>query len=211
MVIPADDLQHRSSEELVAHHLDLGFLNVCATMTREDGREEIVTFLSFDFTPNSSTSKSNNSTVSTYLGDIEQPPGGMSAWNTIFLVRFVSAVKECRLGSILRTVFLTLPMVDFILLVQGKEVLSVDELAMKFVGIGQAGSWVFCCDRQQCVKSLQCRTAKVEDYDDLVSVFDEQSEVIARRYGEFFLAEVIEGQTEKRKALVAVVDNKAGL
>ena len=49
----------------------------------------------------------------------------------------------------------------------------------------------------------------VEDHDDLVPVFDSQSEVLTELYGEFFLAEMIQAQDEENKALVAEVGDKS--
>ena len=53
------------------------------------------------------------------------------------------------------------------------------------------------------------RKARVEDHDDLVPVFNAQSEVLTERYGEFFIAELIERQDSRNTALVAEVDGHA--
>jgi hypothetical protein len=45
--------------------------------------------------------------------------------------------------------------------------------------------------------------ARIEDHDDLVPVFNAQSEVLTSIYGEFFLAELIESQSKHNVALVA--------
>lgn len=42
--------------------------------------------------------------------------------------------------------------------------------------------------------TLRVRKAAVEDHDDLVPIFNSQSEVLTELYGEFFLAELIESQ-----------------
>merc|ERR1712224_266620 len=51
--------------------------------------------------------------------------------------------------------------------------------------------------------------ARVEDHDNLVSVFNAQSEVVTDIYGEYFIAELIEAQNDENKALVAEVDGRA--
>ncbi|PHJ24889.1 cilia- and flagella-associated protein 61 [Cystoisospora suis] len=62
---------------------------------------------------------------------------------------------------------------------------------------------VFFCSREGWVKPLKIRRAEVEDYDDLVKVFDSQTELRSQDYGEFFLAELIGGQDENNKCLAA--------
>ena len=59
------------------------------------------------------------------------------------------------------------------------------------------------------MKKLDIRVACVEDHDDLVPVFDKQSEVLTSIYGDFFLAEMIAAQDQNNKALVSVVDGIA--
>ncbi len=61
---------------------------------------------------------------------------------------------------------------------------------------------MFVCDRAPFIPTLGIRPAEVEDHDDLVPVFDAQSEVVSSVFGDFFLAEAIEAQSETRKALV---------
>lgn len=210
-VIPVDGCKDESSEELVARHLRRGYLNVCATSNSSENTEEIVAFLSFDLIPSHLLVDDSSLLIDQPMENLNPRSAALEAGNCIFLTRFVSAVKDCSLGPILRTVFLTLPMVDYILLVQEQMSLTVEDFGAKFAHVGElSGFQVFSCARQAFSQSLKCRQAKVEDYDDLIGIFNSQSEVIARRYGEFFLAQVIEGQTEHRKALVAVVDNKAG-
>ena len=53
---------------------------------------------------------------------------------------------------------------------------------------------VFACPRGLYLPNLLIREARVEDHDDLVPVFNSQSEVLTERYGEFFIAELIETQ-----------------
>mmetsp|Transcript_104630 Transcript_104630/g.197075 ORF Transcript_104630/g.197075 Transcript_104630/m.197075 type:complete len:1537 (-) Transcript_104630:70-4680(-) len=71
------------------------------------------------------------------------------------------------------------------------------------------GSSVFCCRRLEVVTPLTIRMARVEDHDNLVAVFNAQSEVITDLYGDYFIAELIEAQNDENKALVAEVDGRA--
>eukprot|EP00742_Colponemidia_sp_Colp-10_P005991 GILJ01006412.1.p1 GENE.GILJ01006412.1~~GILJ01006412.1.p1 ORF type:complete len:1622 (+),score=306.28 GILJ01006412.1:470-4867(+) len=72
-----------------------------------------------------------------------------------------------------------------------------------------AESRVFFCHRVSLIPQLLVRDARVEDHDDLVAVFNSQSEVMTEIYGDYFVAELIEAQNETNKALVAEVDNRA--
>merc|ERR1719272_1760287 len=71
------------------------------------------------------------------------------------------------------------------------------------------GSSVLACRRRSVITPLFIRMARVEDHDNLVAVFNAQSEVITEIYGEYFIAELIEAQNEENKALVAEVDGRA--
>merc|ERR1719272_2821841 len=71
------------------------------------------------------------------------------------------------------------------------------------------GSAVVICRRLDIITPLFIRMARVEDHDNLVAVFNAQSEVITDIYGEYFIAELIEAQNEENKALVAEVDGRA--
>lgn len=71
------------------------------------------------------------------------------------------------------------------------------------------GSTVFACRRLDIVTPLFIRMARVEDHDNLVAVFNAQSEVITDLYGDYFIAELIEAQNDENKALVAEVDGRA--
>jgi hypothetical protein len=45
----------------------------------------------------------------------------------------------------------------------------------------------------------------VEDHDDLVPIFNRQSDMLKSTYGDYFLAELIEAQDENMKCIVAEV------
>lgn len=56
---------------------------------------------------------------------------------------------------------------------------------------------------------VEIRPAKQEDHDDLAKVFNSQSEMKTEVNGEYFIAEMIAGQNDNNKALVAQVKDKA--
>ena len=61
---------------------------------------------------------------------------------------------------------------------------------------------VFVMPRANVLPDLLVRAARVEDHDDLVPVFESRSEVVQETFGTYFLAEVIEQQSDERKVLV---------
>ncbi len=66
-----------------------------------------------------------------------------------------------------------------------------------------SGPKVYACERKTFVPAINIRSARIEDHDDLVPIFNAQSEVLTSIYGEFFLAELIESQSASNHALVA--------
>jgi len=63
--------------------------------------------------------------------------------------------------------------------------------------------------RDTVIPPLFIRMARVEDHDDLVAVFNAQSEVITDVYGDYFIAELVEAQDKDNKAIVAEVNGRA--
>ena len=101
--------------------------------------------------------------------------------------------------NILRTAFTTLPDVDVILFVLPSDVRLFPPLRDTFEPLhchlpDATDLRVFACPRGLYLPNLLIREARVEDHDDLVPVFNSQSEVLTERYGEFFIAELIESQ-----------------
>jgi hypothetical protein len=68
---------------------------------------------------------------------------------------------------------------------------------------------LLCCEREYVISSLGVRPACVEDHDDLVPIFDQQSQVLSKTYGDFFLAELIESQNDDNHALVGMAQGRA--
>ncbi|CAM9199842.1 unnamed protein product [Ectocarpus sp. 12 AP-2014] len=65
------------------------------------------------------------------------------------------------------------------------------------------------CDRMAFLPTLAIRPACVEDHDDLMPVFAAQSDLLSATYGEFFLADMIDLQDNENKALAALVQGRA--
>lgn len=70
-------------------------------------------------------------------------------------------------------------------------------------------SRLFVSPRSTTLPYVEIRAAKQEDNDDLAEVADKQSAMQTGVFGKFFIAEVISGQSDTKKALVAQVKNKA--
>jgi hypothetical protein len=61
------------------------------------------------------------------------------------------------------------------------------------------------CQRHEHVPVLHIRDAVVQDHDDLVPIFNRQSDMLNNTYGDYFLAELIEASDDNMKCLVAEV------
>ena len=64
---------------------------------------------------------------------------------------------------------------------------------------------VFVCKRHEHVPVLHIRNARVQDHDDLVPIFNRQSDMLNNTYGDYFLAELIEASDDDMQCLVAEV------
>lgn len=94
----------------------------------------------------------------------------------------------------------TLPTVDHVLM--PVESSQVDEWRA-FEALELLGRKLLYCPREKFAPTLLVREATVEDNDDLLPIFEQQSEALAQSFGEFFLAEIIAAQDEQNRALVA--------
>ncbi|OAF64017.1 hypothetical protein A3Q56_08280, partial [Intoshia linei] len=63
--------------------------------------------------------------------------------------------------------------------------------------------------RNDFIPRLRIRSARVEDNDDLVPIFNKQTNILRKTYGEYFLAELIEAQDNTMKCIVAEVNGRA--
>eukprot|EP00929_Paragymnodinium_shiwhaense_P013279 TRINITY_DN121142_c0_g1_i1.p1 TRINITY_DN121142_c0_g1~~TRINITY_DN121142_c0_g1_i1.p1 ORF type:complete len:1535 (-),score=494.46 TRINITY_DN121142_c0_g1_i1:571-5175(-) len=203
------------------------------SVTVEDEEGNICGFAALDDLPIQMTSSSEAGTAwenwfqQTYSE--ARVDGTNSLWFSCCLVEKEGEI----MAEVLRTTFSTMPDLRYLLvfvpaslgedeavsLLQPYET-SFRELEIVNAGVDSAGGWaavaengqtpaVLVCQRPDVITPLYIRTARVEDHDNLVKVFDAQSEVITDVYGDYFIAELIEAQNEENKALVAEVDGRA--
>ncbi|KAF4711100.1 hypothetical protein FOZ62_012580, partial [Perkinsus olseni] len=142
-------------------------------------------------------------------------------YNSLWFKCFIShSGKESRvLRQSCQWILAAYPEINHLLLYVGKD-LAIETLTFglrPFLGLfeeiqGPAEEGIFSsshecsiyhCPRERAFPPLIIRPATVEDHDDLVGVFDAQSDVVTDTYGEFFLAELIAAQDESHKSLVA--------
>ena len=64
---------------------------------------------------------------------------------------------------------------------------------------------VYACSRDKLQPMASVRAARVEDHDDLVPIFNEQTQVLTQVYGQFYLADLIAAQNTENKTLVLEV------
>ncbi|XP_064599733.1 cilia- and flagella-associated protein 61-like [Liolophura sinensis] len=141
-----------------------------------------------------------------------------TALNTLFMHYFV-AKKEYAHGcakEIIRTVFNAVPDLHFCFFMAPAGVYpdpclsDIFKIVNKVVGTkGAVNSNVFGCFRHDHVPVLHVRRARIEDHDDLTPIFNRQSDMLSRTYGDFFLGELIDAQDEHMHCLVAEVDGTA--
>lgn len=145
------------------------------------------------------------------------PPARAQSQNSLWLAFFIADhLYEAEVSeNILRTAFTTLPEIDVFLLALPVDQRLFPPMRQSFEyvphldGSAEPPCKVHACPRGLYIPNLLVRAARVEDHDDLVPVFNQQSEVLQARYGEFFLAEVISAQDAKSQALVAEADGHA--
>jgi len=67
----------------------------------------------------------------------------------------------------------------------------------------------YVCHRFAHCPVLYIRSARVEDHDDLMPIFNKHNTELTAKYGDFFLSELIEAEDEDYKSIVADVDGTA--
>lgn len=110
-----------------------------------------------------------------------------------------------RVQALLRRAFQSLPQVDHLILPRGPAALPAALSALFTpVPMPPLGSVteLLLLPREPVLPSLHVRPSRVEDHDDLVPVFEEQSDVVRSAFGEYFIAETIERQGEAQRVLV---------
>ncbi|CAH1791581.1 unnamed protein product [Owenia fusiformis] len=138
--------------------------------------------------------------------------------NTLFMHYFVAKPEYARGAAkeIIRTMYNAVPDLHYCYLVVPQGVYPDKNISDYFVPItpidgelSANGFYVTACNRSEHAASLFVRTAKVEDHDDLTPIFNRQSNMLQRTYGDFFLAELIEAQNEHMQCIVAEVEGTA--
>ncbi len=181
---------------------------LAVTATDDQGR--IVAFASFDDSP---TKKDGRASAA------EDSVAGAGTSNTLFLTSWFghpdAGKSVAALRAVMKAVFDTMPQTDFVFAFTASQ--SANWSTFASCGFRKTGARAPCehgpdasvCSRIEYRANLATRTAQVEDYDDLVKIFDAQSAVLTSTYGEYFLAELIESQDENNYAVVADIDGKA--
>ncbi|CAH8493747.1 unnamed protein product [Schistosoma mattheei] len=71
------------------------------------------------------------------------------------------------------------------------------------------GNDVFCAYRHEIFPVLFCRPAAVEDTDDLTPLINDQSKLLQKTYGDYYVSELVEAQNDNLKCVVVEYDRRA--
>lgn len=141
--------------------------------------------------------------------------------NSLFLHFFVSRANYSHGAAeeIATTVFHAVPQVHYLYLFVPPSTYPDSALATMFkpvtklqdgAGVGPgAGYALFVCRRESHAPVLHVRRARVQDHDDLAPVFERQGQALSATYGDFFLAEMIEAQSDDMHCLAAEIEGTA--
>ncbi|KFQ92308.1 Uncharacterized protein C20orf26, partial [Nipponia nippon] len=131
--------------------------------------------------------------------------------NTLFMHLFV-AKEEYAAGcsqEIVRTAFITVPELQFILLfIPADENLGPDmgnvfeKMTTAPCSVADTNFTLLVCPRHWYHPQLYVRKARLEDCDDLTPIWTRQSETLKETYSEYFLADIIECQDEENRVVV---------
>lgn len=186
-------------------------------VTVEDEEENIVGFASFENAPPAGLQVDELMQDKCYEWFAKTFRNEMfGAENTAWLTFFVAedTVEGDAADRLLQTVFSTLPYLEGVLAVVPSDVQAFTPVSemfeqMPLVEPSYYGPQVYGCPRSFFIPPLKIRRAVIEDHDDLVPVFNEQSEVLTDIYGEFFLADLIETKEPNSQSLVAEINGRA--
>ncbi|XP_030345033.1 cilia- and flagella-associated protein 61 isoform X2 [Strigops habroptila] len=138
--------------------------------------------------------------------------------NTLFMHLFV-AKEEYAAGcpqEIVRRAFITVPELQFILLFIPAETNLGPDMENVFEKMATAPDSIvdedftlLVCPRHQHYPQLYVRKARLEDHDDIVTLWTRQSETLKETYSEYFLADLIEHQDEENQAAVGEAGDTA--
>ncbi|XP_064406630.1 cilia- and flagella-associated protein 61-like isoform X3 [Halichondria panicea] len=132
--------------------------------------------------------------------------------NTLFLCLFVAKdnFHQGAVTEILRTVYMTAPLLQYLLLVTPTHTHIGPALSSHFSPLCcQEDLAVYATHRHTHFPTLYIRPACVEDSDDLLPILVEHSHNITSLYGDYFLSELIASQDTDHQTLVAEVDGHA--
>eukprot|EP00794_Sanderia_malayensis_P017621 gene17621-19375_t len=178
-----------------------------------DEKNEILGHAAFlDYPPGKYADQSNWETWLKSCHDINQ----LTPVNTLFLHYFVSMpdFSHGSLCEILRTLFNAVPLLNNVILVIPNDVSISGGLSKVFEPLKckdgiDAASQIhksFICYRHKHCPVLYIRSARVEDHDDLMPIFDKHNTELTAMYGDFFLSDLIEAEDDNNKSIVADVD-----
>lgn len=217
------------------HKVFVSLIETCLmSVTVEDDEGNIAGYASMDDGPIQMTNYEENGTDWESWFQATHRIPQIDSTNTLWFACCLTDPEPGVMGEILRTIFSTMQELQHVLVFVPSGIREDHrmELLMPFQAhflqlqahgsdstLG-SGHWaapsadgtralVLHCSRESVIVPLHIRMARVEDHDNLVAVFDAQSEVVTEVYGEFFIAELIEAQNEENRALVAEVDGRA--
>ena len=225
-------LEDRFGEFVVSELIYSSYLSITAT----DDQGSVIGFAAFSATP---TVVPNVEDVQAWLEWISSGKEsalsttryGANVSNTLWL-RFCVALEDIEMdvmANVLRTAFSTLPEVDMAAYTLPMSIGTFPDVEGSFEqvqlpdapedAIGEDVDFddmptEYACKllvsmRDRHIPPILVRDALVEDYDDLVAVFETHSKSLKEQYGEFFLAELIESQDDRNKAIVGQVNKQA--
>ena len=116
-------------------------------------------------------------------------------------------------AAMAKSTFTTMPRTDFLILCQDENKalpISMEALVEPVkLDYGHPKDFkLFRCPRGNYVAELHIRESLVEDNDALAPIFERNMNEITSSFGDFFLADIISSQSDKKKCLTAVVNGK---
>ncbi|NXN94399.1 CFA61 protein, partial [Rhinopomastus cyanomelas] len=198
------------STDAVFGRIDVTYLlekaNLALTLCNE--KDDVVAHAAFLDYPNWNITDQSN--WESFLHE-NYPNNKCTPLNTLFLHLFVAKevyAAACSQG-IVRRAFIMVPELQFILLfIPAEEDLEPDlgNIFEKMVAapdsVVDREFTLLVCPRHRQHPQLYVRSARLEDYDELMPIWTRQSETLKETYREYFLADLIACQDEENQAVV---------